>query len=235
MKKILVWLVVVVALVVSASGWAGADEKTPELIKDIRGAFIPPAERKMPWVANVKLGQEVGFLENICEALRSFENMNWAFRSMSRAGLKWEELGLLPLDERGSRAAFNRLGIQVAKDVLSALKMPLSVREKYEYCSDWLPDFTDGIQLMDVLLQVLENINTDPSAIESSEVGLRAAMLAELRLQVENTRKELSSGSSLSYSYIARTAGEWKFSLEEIGLTSEEKAEIQKELLKGGQ
>ena len=166
------------------------------------------------WRDQVQYGEERGALESICRKLIHFERRADAFDVMKRDKIRWHQTNA-PVREDEAYSKFRRDGIVLAKELVAALEMDRPARR-----CDGL-DLTDGVEILEKAVHVLERVKATPADIQKTWPELRVLALQELQANVVRARNA-GNGSSQGMREAYRKAREWNFTSRDVGMTAEE-------------
>lgn len=186
-----------------------------QLTEELRRAL---KEDGASWIHNVRLGSEKGRLMGACQSVKIFQRKVWVRKQVQEHHISWASL---ETTEKDLLAAITKTGITGAIQLLESLKLPPPIRAGVN-CSEAIPDFGDGIAVLEAVLSILREGGLNPADVGTTESALRNMAVAEFRRQLEASRNAMGE-EEIFFSTACKAAMEWNFSADNLALTPQEK------------
>ncbi|OGZ97786.1 MAG: hypothetical protein A3J10_01400 [Candidatus Sungbacteria bacterium RIFCSPLOWO2_02_FULL_54_10] len=186
-------------------------EDRRELIKEQGKAF---QEKSVPvWKDQVQYGEERGAIASVCRKFVDFERRAEALDTLKKEKIQWHRIeASVRADDAYSK--FRKDGVALAGELVEVV----DIAHRAYRCSGI--DFTDGVEILEKAIDVLERVKAKPDSIGKTPAEFRALVLEQFKEQVRNARASGNGSPALKRVY--QRAHGWSFSPDDIGMTAEE-------------
>lgn len=204
-------------------------------LRDLRER-VTGQKQTTSWVDEMKLGagvyvtvrtqgQRFWDAARAIHALDGSTNDAWA---MDYGPVTWEDAHVDPVPVKKQ---FRHDGIAYAKTLLSLLSRPIAERDASGYGGEgegsW--SFADGVEVVEEVTNVLNELHVEPAVIGTTPQALRVALLDDLRDLVACRRSLIAAGGAsetdggwVSFT-LSNAMREYHFTWDELGLNPAER------------
>ena len=248
MKRALAAIVAAVVVFVSvpAGAWAQAqpapDEKAKreaerrqdiEYIRSVFSSMEPEGmeEREPVWLLEMKGGSQAPLFNYACRGVVKMWQIERAFDLAKKYQAEENPVPPDVVTHDKAMEIAQSVAEETGQKLVHILGLPRDVRRTRGCEIEGRDIFEDGFLLMHELASVLKIANIEPKDISKTPTELRDLLLADLRARVLEARAEIKAeraGASDAFYFVDEALEVWRFTTEELGLTSEEAAELKR-------
>jgi len=192
------------------------EDSEPSWLKDVRGEKMSPfTVAKTTYPIFLRMSYVLYYFSD--EHSHSFGKLSW--------------IDVPAVSKKEAEKNYRETGKVLAKNLVETLKFTREEREHAGQCeqgSEAILVFSQGINILEYVIHILEKIEAEPKEIGMSSSDLRGLALKINKEEIDHWRKELLTRPNsadlqgLLHGAIREAIDAWNFNPKELGLTKEE-------------